>query len=149
MIQGFRIKYSPSKILEELWLCLHFPLHLSLILLLEGVKNVYIYANVLESINRLNAAFTDTVDEFAATGAFPAHPRLEKLLRVLQISWQQEANDLLDALTRDAEDPAGGSDNVQSQLWRWWATVIHNVILLYNDEPDPEGEFKYQAFINL
>lgn len=38
---GFRIKYSPSKILEELWLYLHFPLHLSLILLLEGIKNVF------------------------------------------------------------------------------------------------------------
>ncbi|KAG9043731.1 hypothetical protein FS837_009198 [Tulasnella sp. UAMH 9824] len=146
---GFRIKYSPSKILEELWLCLHFPLHLSLILLLEGVKNVYIYANVLESFDRLDAGFTDVVKEFNATGVFPEHPRLEKLLRVLQISWQQEANDLVDALNRDAADPAGGRINVDSQLWRWWGTVIHNVILLYNDQPDPEGEFKFQTFMNL
>lgn len=105
---------------------------------------------MLESINRLNAAYKETVDEYDATGAFPAHPRLEKLLRVrsfvrsrifpfliplffekvLQISWQQEANDLVDALARDAADPDGGRVNVFSQLWRWWATVLHGVILV-------------------
>ncbi|KAG8935218.1 hypothetical protein FRC01_005474 [Tulasnella sp. 417] len=120
---------------------------LTLILVLEGVKNVFIYANVMESFNRLDAAFTDVIDEFDATGKFPDHPKLEKLLRVLQLSWQQEAKDLLDALNKDAADPTGNRVNVFSQIWRWWGTVIQKVILLYNEQNDPEGEFKFQTFI--
>ncbi|KIO30438.1 hypothetical protein M407DRAFT_5641 [Tulasnella calospora MUT 4182] len=143
---GFRIKYSPSKVLEELWLCLHFPLHLSLILLLEGVKNIFIAANVLESVNRLGAALSDAVIQYSETGLFPQHPRLEKLLRVLQMSWQQEVNDLVDAINKDAVLPTGDTFNLDSQLWRWWGTVMHNLFLLYNDQPDPEAEFNFQTF---
>ncbi|KAG9043732.1 hypothetical protein FS837_009199 [Tulasnella sp. UAMH 9824] len=144
---GFRVKYSPSKMFEELWLCLHFPLHLSLILLLEGVKDVFIYVNVIEGLNRLNAALQDAVNRFAETGQFPEHPRIEKLLRVLQISWQQEVNDLLEALKRDAAEPTGNNINLYSQLWRWWGTVTHSLLLLYNDQPDPESEFAFQTFV--
>ncbi|KAG9041960.1 hypothetical protein FS837_011542 [Tulasnella sp. UAMH 9824] len=145
--QSFSIKYSPSKILEELWLYLHFPLHLSLILLLEGIKNVFIYVNVNESFNRLSAAFDDVVTTFTATTQFPAHPRLEKLLRVLNMSWQQEANDLMLAMQKDSADPTGGSVNVDSQIWRWWGTVLHGVIMLYNDQPDPEAEYAFNQFL--
>ncbi|KAG8956416.1 hypothetical protein FRC00_004992, partial [Tulasnella sp. 408] len=141
------IKYSPSKILEELWLYLHFPLHLSLILLLEGIKNVFIYVNVNESFTRLSTAFDDVVKTFTDTNQFPEHPRLEKLLRVLKMSWQQEANDLMLAMQKDSADPTGGTVNVDSQIWRWWGTVIHNVILLYNDQPDPEAEFAFNQFL--
>ncbi|KAG8926507.1 hypothetical protein FRC00_002859, partial [Tulasnella sp. 408] len=168
--QSLSIKYSPSKILEELWLYLHFPLHLSLILLLEGVKNVFstqtvfiddqsvtsdyclltlqlVSVNVNESFTRLSTAFDDVVGIFRDTNQFPEHPRLEKLLRVLKMSWQQEANDLMLAMEKDSADPTGGTVNVDSQIWRWWGTVIHNVILLYNDQSDPEAEFAFNQFL--
>ncbi|KIO30442.1 hypothetical protein M407DRAFT_5644 [Tulasnella calospora MUT 4182] len=144
---GFRIKYSPSKILEELWLYLHFPLHLSLILLLEGIKNVFINVNVNESFDRLGVAFEDVTSAFSTTGQFPEHPRLEKLLRVLKMSWQQEANDLMVAIQKDGADPTGAGVNVDSQIWRWWGTVLHNVILLYNEQPDQEAEYAFDQFI--
>ncbi|KAG9019443.1 hypothetical protein FRB90_002266 [Tulasnella sp. 427] len=127
---GFRIKYSPSKVLEELWLYLHFPLHLSLILLLEGVKNVFIYTNVIESFERLSMAFEDVTNDYTSSATFPDHPKLEKLLRVLQLSWQQEKNDLLQAIQKDNADAEGDGVNVASQIWRWWATVVHSVILV-------------------
>ncbi|KAG9043730.1 hypothetical protein FS837_009197 [Tulasnella sp. UAMH 9824] len=144
---GFRINYSPRKILEELWLCLHFPLHLSLILLLEGVKNVFIYANLMESINRLNKAVEETWDVFYTTGQFPEHPPLEKLLIVLNLSWQQEEKTILDAMAKDLADLSGDQMNVGIRLWRWWGDVIHRVIMLYNDDKkDPEAESKFQTF---
>lgn len=143
---GFRIKYSPSKLLEELWLCLHFPLHLSLILLLEGIKNVFIYVNVVESFDRLNIAFEEVVNEYNSSSLFPDHPLLEKLLRVLKMSWQQEKSDLQVAINADLAN--GGDVNVESQIWRWWGTVIHNVILLYDSQTDPEAEFKFNEFVS-
>lgn len=50
--------------------------------------------------------------------------------QVLKMSWQQEKIDLEVALKADLADPTGSRVNVGSQLWRWWGTVIHNVILV-------------------
>ncbi|KAG8959653.1 hypothetical protein FRC05_007597 [Tulasnella sp. 425] len=127
---GFKIEESQKRILEELWLYLHFPLHLSLILLLEGIKNVFIYVNVMQSFVRLDTAFSDVINVYDSTRVFVNHPRLEKLLRVLKMSWQQEKIDLEVALKADLADPTGSRVNAGSQLWRWWGTVIHNVILV-------------------
>ncbi|KAG8940000.1 hypothetical protein FRC04_005685 [Tulasnella sp. 424] len=144
---GFKIHYAPSKILEELWLCLHFPLHLSLILLLEGIKNVFIYVNVVESFSRLAQEFDKVMGKYSPSTGFPEHPTLEKLLQVLNISWKQETIKLQDAITADLADPTGGSVNVNGQIWRWWGTVIHSVILLYNDQQtDPEAEHNFEEF---
>ncbi|KAG8938796.1 hypothetical protein FRC04_007525 [Tulasnella sp. 424] len=146
---GFKIQYSPSKILEELWLCLHFPLHLSLILVLEGIKNVFIYANVIESFARLTEAFREVMDEFESTQftKLPEHPRLETLLQVLQMSWQQERVEIQAAMDADWANPTGDFVKFNSQIWKWWGTVVHSVILLYNDQKtDPEAEYKFYQF---
>lgn len=106
MFKGFRIKNPPNKIVEELWLYLHFPLHLSLILLLEGVKNVFsqcmptlhyphtsvllqfavacriVYKNVVESVSRLQDAFFAVLEEIVSPNQFPDDPPIKKLLRV-------------------------------------------------------------------
>ncbi|KIO30441.1 hypothetical protein M407DRAFT_20501 [Tulasnella calospora MUT 4182] len=156
---GFKIKEPLSRAREEIWLYLHVFLHLSLILLLEGVKNVFIFVNVQESINRLFNGFKEVWDEYGDTGSFPEHPTLEKLLQVLDASWQQEKATLLDAIAKDDAAPPGEGINVASQIWRWYGGTIHDVILtkglsmlgmarhqLYNDEKDKEGEFKYDTF---
>lgn len=39
--KGCQIKCSSAKALEELWLWSHLPLHLSLIMMLEGMKNIF------------------------------------------------------------------------------------------------------------
>ncbi|KAG9029106.1 hypothetical protein FS837_003639 [Tulasnella sp. UAMH 9824] len=141
---GFRVKYSPSRFLEEIWLWLHFPLHLSLILLLEGIKNLFIYVNVLEALTLLSNAFSDVVTYFNENGKFPDNPRLEKLLLVLKMSWEQEVNDVWAAISSDSTNAA---ETTSSQLWRWWSTVTHNVIMMYNDEPDPEGEYWFNNLV--
>ncbi|KAG9041958.1 hypothetical protein FS837_011540 [Tulasnella sp. UAMH 9824] len=143
---GFKIKQSTSRGLEELWLYLHFPLHFTLIMLLEGVKNVYIYVNVLEAFNRLMDAFNEVWEEYGRTDKFPDHPTLEKLLRVLDTSWQEEKSTLLDAIDKDAADPLDQGINVAGQIWRWYGDMIHKVILLYNEEEDKKAEYKYQIF---
>ncbi|KAG8935217.1 hypothetical protein FRC01_005473 [Tulasnella sp. 417] len=141
---GFRVKYSPSRFLEEVWLWLHFPLHLSLILLLEGIKNLFIYVNVLEALNLLQTAFEDVVTYFNDNSKFPDHPRLEKLLLVLKMSWEQEVNDMWAAISSNSTNAA---ETTSSQMWRWWSTVTHNVILMYNEEPDPEGEYWFDHLV--
>lgn len=39
--QGFRTRSPTRKSVSEMWLWFHFPLHLSLIMVLEGVKNLF------------------------------------------------------------------------------------------------------------
>lgn len=103
---GFRVKYSRGRFLEEVWLWLHFPLHLSLILL-EGMKNLFsqsdqlvplkfvsyvsfvVYVNVLEALNLLSTAFQDAVTYFNENGKFPDRSPFEKLLLVSTLlAWQ-------------------------------------------------------------
>ncbi|KAG8960394.1 hypothetical protein FRC05_006953 [Tulasnella sp. 425] len=144
IIIGFRIKYAPSKFLEEVWLWLHFPLHLSLILMLEGIKNLFIYVNVLDAIDLLTAGFQYVETYFDSAYTFPDHPRLEKLLLVLDMSWEQEVKDIWTAAQGNT---ANNSDASTAQMWRWWGTVTYNTILLYNDAPDKEGDYYYSSFI--
>ncbi|KAG9043734.1 hypothetical protein FS837_009201, partial [Tulasnella sp. UAMH 9824] len=139
---GFRVKYSQDRFLEEVWLWLHFPLHLSLILLLEGMKNLFIYVNVLEALNLLSTAFQDAVTYFNENGKFPEHSPFEKLLFALGMSWEQEVDDMWAAVSS-----ANGTETTSSQMWRWWSTVTHNVFLMYNEQPDPEGEYWFNHLI--
>ncbi|KAG8922781.1 hypothetical protein FRC00_007050, partial [Tulasnella sp. 408] len=137
---GFKFKQSTSRGLEELWLYLHFPLHFTLIMLLE------VYVNALEALNRLYAAFNEVWDEYGDKGSFPDHPTLEKLLRVLDTSWQEEKLALLEAIEKDEADPSDQAINVASQIWRWYADMVHKVVQLYNDEEDKKAEYKYEIF---
>ncbi|KIO30437.1 hypothetical protein M407DRAFT_20499 [Tulasnella calospora MUT 4182] len=142
---GFRVKNSPSRPLEEVWLWLHFPLHLSLILLLEGMKNLFLYINVLEALALLGAAFQEVVTHLNETGEFRKNTKLEKLLLVLNMSWEQEVNDVWTAAINS--DSATRTDATASQMWRWWSTVTHNVILMYNENTDQEGEYWFDKLV--
>lgn len=91
--------------------------------------------------------------------------------KVIGISWQEKANSLGDAITRDAAEWTDASwNNVTSTYWKWWGDVIHNVILvsligylessipvvlthmtchqLYNEDKDEDAEAKFQVFMN-
>ncbi|KAG9041959.1 hypothetical protein FS837_011541 [Tulasnella sp. UAMH 9824] len=147
-LDGFRYKYSPVGTIRELWTYLHFFFHLSLILLLEGVKNIFIYLNVLDLIRILRNAFNDALDALHKTGHFPEHPELETQLRVIGISWKEGADSLGNAIIRDDAEWSDESwNNVASTLWRWWGGVIHNVILLYNEDEDKNAESKFDDFM--
>ncbi|KAG9043733.1 hypothetical protein FS837_009200 [Tulasnella sp. UAMH 9824] len=141
---GPRVQHPQDKSVEEIWLWWHFPLHLSLILLLEGMKNLFIYINVLEALALLSTAFKEAVMYFNENGKFPEDSRLEKLLLVLTMSWEQEVNDMRAVIS---SNPTNATEAVRSQVWRWWSTVTHNVILTYNQEPDPEGEHWFNVLI--
>ncbi|KAG8973238.1 hypothetical protein FRC05_008952 [Tulasnella sp. 425] len=148
---GFRIKFSSSRALGEMWLWLHFPLHLSLIMLLEGTKNVFLFNNVINAVRLISSAYDHARNEH---GVFQVHPRsLEKLLLPLKISWAQELEDLKVALGNSTANQSADnsvtdqSPAVDAQLYRWIAGVIHNIYLLFNDEPDPEAESAFNGYI--
>lgn len=98
------------------------------------------------------------------------------LIKVLEISWQEEKQLLETTINKYVTDPDDDGSGVDGKFWRWWGQVIHKVILvspggnqgtsgtvsllkvhpsfaiahlqLYNDnETDPEGEDKFQKFI--
>ncbi|KAG8938797.1 hypothetical protein FRC04_007526, partial [Tulasnella sp. 424] len=102
--KGFRIKAPSNRAIEELWLWSHFPLHLSLILLLEGIKNIFIAANALGAIELLQTAFYEVISFIGDTGELPKHPQLEALLLPLKTSWKQEVIDLTRAVKKDTDD---------------------------------------------
>ncbi|KAG8973239.1 hypothetical protein FRC05_008953 [Tulasnella sp. 425] len=56
---AFRIKSSSNRARDEIWLWLHLPLHLSLILLLEGIKNIFLFNNALNSIALIASAYQE------------------------------------------------------------------------------------------
>ncbi|KAG8940002.1 hypothetical protein FRC04_005687 [Tulasnella sp. 424] len=142
---GFRIKCSSNRILEELWLWLHLPLHLSLILLLEGIKNIFIVTNVLGAVQLLLGAFGDMLDSVADTGELPEHPRLEALLLPLKMSWQQEVLDLTPTLEDDTDESV---TMAVGQTARWFATCVHNIYLLFVNQQDPEAEFEFNNYLS-
>ncbi|KAG9042156.1 hypothetical protein FS837_011231 [Tulasnella sp. UAMH 9824] len=149
---GFRIKNSRSRALDELWLWSHFPLHLSLIMMLEGIKNLFLLTNVLGASNLWSNAFNEVLAYQQDTGVWLEHPRLESLLLPLKMSWQQEILDVNatfnNATIANPEDD-GTIANVAAwaQLIRWFWTGVHGVFLLFNEEPDPEAEFKFTTYI--
>ncbi|KAG8940004.1 hypothetical protein FRC04_005689 [Tulasnella sp. 424] len=138
---GFRIRFSASRALDEIWLWLHFPLHLSLIMLLEGIKNLFLYLNV---VNANDLIFSAIGEVSGNNGSRPDHPQIEKLLLPLKISWSQELLDLDAAEANNPDDPDTASS---AQLYRWFAGIIHSVFLLFNDEPDPEAESDFNQYI--
>lgn len=142
---GFRIKCSSNRAVEELWLWSHFPLHLSLILLLEGIKNLFIAANALGAIELLQAAFYEVVYSTVETGEIPKHPQLEALLLPLKTSWKQEVLDLTRALNKDTDD---SYTEAFGQWFRWFQTCVHNLYLLFNDQQDPEAEFEFNNYLS-
>ncbi|KIO30449.1 hypothetical protein M407DRAFT_154030 [Tulasnella calospora MUT 4182] len=140
---GFRIKNSTSRALDELWLWSHFPLHLSLIMMLEGIKNIFLFGNVTGASTILLEAIGEVITYNQQTQEWPDHPRLEGLLLPLKMSWQQEVLDL-DATIANAPDDDGVA--AWAQLIRWLYTGVHGVYLLFNEEPDPEAEFKFTSY---
>lgn len=132
--------------------CLHC-LHVSVVSSFPMVPQL-VYVNVIESFSRLVQEFDKVMGKYSPSTGFPEHPTLEKLLqvcpkyqfellhfprrfsnfsfllKVLNMSWKQETLELQDAMTADLADPTGGSVNVNGQIWRWWGTVIHRVILV-------------------
>ncbi|KAG8995982.1 hypothetical protein FRB90_012858 [Tulasnella sp. 427] len=101
---------------------------------------ILVYTNVLTALNRLAMEF-ETVTEELVLGTLPDHPKIEKFLRVLGISWQQERNDLMVAIEKDVS--RGGTLNTSSQIWRWFSGVTHSIIQLFNDKSDPKSEYLY------
>ncbi|KAG9019442.1 hypothetical protein FRB90_002265 [Tulasnella sp. 427] len=143
---GFHIRSNTHKAMEDLWLWSHFPLHLSMIMLLEGIKNLFLYTNVIKAISVIQAAFVEIGQfEDKNNGTDPEHPRLEALLQPLKLSWQQELQDIQTAAAAHPDDPDTASS---AQLYRWVVTIVHSIYLLFNDEPDPEAEFKFNNFIS-
>ncbi|KAG9019437.1 hypothetical protein FRB90_002260 [Tulasnella sp. 427] len=143
---GFHIRSNTHKAVEDLWLWSHFPLHLSMIMLLEGIKNLFLYTNVIKAVLVIQAAFGEigrSADK--NDGNFPEHPRLEVLLQPLKLSWQQELQDLHAAAAAHPDDPLTAAS---AQLFRWVVTVVHSIYLLFNEEPDPEAEFKFHKYIS-
>ncbi|KAG8959655.1 hypothetical protein FRC05_007599 [Tulasnella sp. 425] len=77
---------------------------ISLILLLEGIKNIFIAANALGAIELLQTAFYEVISFIGDTGELPKHPQLEALLLPLKTSWKQEVIDLTRAVKKDTDD---------------------------------------------
>ncbi|KIO30446.1 hypothetical protein M407DRAFT_20506 [Tulasnella calospora MUT 4182] len=137
---GFRVKAPSHRALEELWLWSHFPLHLSLIMLLEGIKNMFIATNVLGAIELLGDSLVKVVEFGTETGEFPKHPRMEALLLPVKMSWQQEVEDLTKLINEDTDDSYTAAI---AQICRWFATGIHNIFLA-----NPEAEFEFSNYIS-
>ncbi|KIO30448.1 hypothetical protein M407DRAFT_20508 [Tulasnella calospora MUT 4182] len=78
---GFQITNPAKKSVSETWMWFHFPLHLSLIMALEGVKNVFMLLSVHEATSNLGEAFIEVTNFYVdANGTWPEHPWLEKFL---------------------------------------------------------------------
>ncbi|KAG8962063.1 hypothetical protein FRC05_005532 [Tulasnella sp. 425] len=141
---GFRTRSPTRKSVSEMWLWFHFPLHLSLIIVLEGVKNLFIFVSLREAVTNLGEAFGEVMDFHIDTnGSWPEHPWLENLLLPLKMSWQQELKDLEFA---EGQDP----DEVTAvvQAYRWFTTALHNVYLACNEQPDPDAEYSFNYFVS-
>ncbi|KAG8940005.1 hypothetical protein FRC04_005690 [Tulasnella sp. 424] len=145
---GFRIKSSSGRKREKTWLWLHFFLHLALIMLLEFIKNFFLFLNVVNATKLLNTALSEIWD-YAAKHDYnwPPHPRLEKLLLPLKISWDQEVKDLDDTIDKSPDTDTAGQA-AQAQFLRWLAEVQDKLFGLYNDEPDKEAEDLYKKYIS-
>ncbi|KAG8935213.1 hypothetical protein FRC01_005469 [Tulasnella sp. 417] len=130
---------------EVAWVWSHFPLHFVLIMMLEGIKNIFLYANVNEATDLLIQSFDEVVGFSTNLTAWPEQPRLATLLLPLRMSWEQEALDV------GAVGANATSDRVvamKAQLGRWSHTVLHNMYLLFNEQRDPEAEFRFESFLS-
>ncbi|KAG8911604.1 hypothetical protein FRC00_006190, partial [Tulasnella sp. 408] len=107
------------------------------------------YGNVLGAASILANALNDVI--FSEGDSFEEHPRLETLLLPLKMSWQQELVDLNATMTNAtlANPEDNGAVAGWAQLYRWGFTGIHGVFLLFNEEPDPEAEFKFNNYLQL
>jgi len=140
-----RVKDRPSKDRpkemweREIWVWLHMPFHLCLILMLEGLKNTFLALNIRAAWDKFYTEGFKLLGEFKFEGT----PEMDKLLQGLKISMAEEV------ATFDSVLVDEGVTNAFAQLWRWLATVYHTIIENYSDQLDPEGEYLFEQFIAL
>ncbi|KIO30430.1 hypothetical protein M407DRAFT_20494 [Tulasnella calospora MUT 4182] len=122
---------------DNLWLWSHFLLHLSLVMTLEGTKNIFLYAHVNRAIDLLTDGFNHVVEQSNNFTNWPEDTELEKLLLPLQMSWHQEANVLKEIATNGTVDSQAV---VRNQLGQYYNSTLYEMYLLFNEEPNSEAE---------
>ncbi|KAG9042154.1 hypothetical protein FS837_011229 [Tulasnella sp. UAMH 9824] len=114
-------------------------------MLLEGVKNVFLYVNLLGATVLMREAFEELMNSANEDWVFPEHPRIETLLLPLKMSWAQQNLDFKRAVMSEPDDSFVAP---LAQVIRWYETILHNIYLLFIDEQDPEAEYEFSKYIS-
>lgn len=60
------------------------------------------------------------------------------------MSWKEEALRLQEAMNKDNADPSGEQINLNREIWKWYADIIHKVVLV--SFTDYMGTFSLVSF---
>ncbi|KAG8929898.1 hypothetical protein FRC02_004906 [Tulasnella sp. 418] len=118
---GFRKRLPPKKINKEIWILLHLPFHLFLILMLEGLSKEYLFVQ-------------------SAVAFLEPSPEMDKVLGKLDMSWEQQILDSKNAISTSMEA-------IYIHVYRWFLTVVYKMSKGTSDKLDEKVEYMYHNYM--
>jgi len=133
-----------SRARSEAWSLAHFPYHVSLILLFEGMKNLLVYLNLSSAVNFVADGilnFFQAADDNDSAKLQSISDSLNGTLLKIGISWDQQLDDLNSAnLTTDSQST--------SFIYQFIGKIVFSLFDTYGIEPEPETSLKINSFLN-